>query len=66
MQFLSGLSQKIPALSLYGYRGDDGKEYRLDDESDYTDLIAQYRTLQYNYLFDKKDRQDLFFTVAAD
>lgn len=64
MDFLWDLSQQIPAINLNGYLGADGTEYSHEDDSRYTDLIEEYRTLQYNYLFDSKGRIDTLFTPA--
>ncbi len=33
-------------------------------DSPYTDLIEEYRTLQYNYLFDADGRIDQIFTLG--
>ncbi len=62
MDFLDQLSRQIPAINLNGYLGADGTEYSYEDDSEYLDLIEEYRSLQYNYLFDKEDRLDSLFT----
>ena len=54
--YLNGLSTQIPSINLNGYIGADGNEYSFDDESPYTQLIEDYRSIQYNYMFDKKGR----------
>ena len=70
MDYLAALSGDIPSINLTGYLGADGVEYGYDDRSPYTGLIEEYRTLQYNYLFDKKERLDRLFDwvppAAAD
>ena len=70
MDYLAALSGDIPSINLNGYLGADGVEYGYDDRSPYTGLIEEYRTLQYNYLFDKKERLDRLFDwvppAAAD
>ena len=63
MDFLDQLSQQVPAINLNGYIGADGVEYSFDEESEYLDLIEEYRSLQYNYLFDNKNRLDSLFTL---
>jgi len=61
-RFLSQLSETIPVITANGYIGDDGKLYQTDDEtSPYYDLIYEYKVLQYNNMFDMKNRVDSFF-----
>lgn len=60
--FLSDLSKDIPILTSHGYIGSDGKYYKLDDTSSpYYPELCNYSILQYNTLFDKKNRIADFF-----
>ncbi len=54
--YLNQLSTQIPSINLNGYIGADGNEYSFDEESPYTQLLDDYRRLQYNYMFDKRGR----------
>ena len=65
MEFLAQLHQQVPAINLNGYLGADGVEYGFDEDSPYQELIEEYRSLQYNYLFDEENRLDSLFTPQA-
>lgn len=61
-QFLSGLCKEIPILTSNGYYGENGKLYDLKDKkSPYYERIREYQILQYNTLFDTKNRIEGFF-----
>lgn len=61
-KYLLALSEKIPALCVQGYWGDDGNYYELDDDtSPYYDLVNEYNILEYNDIFGGKDRDLEFF-----
>ena len=64
MDFLWDLSKQVEAINLNGYRDAEGNEYSYEDDSPYADLIEEYRTLQYNYLFDADGRIDQIFTLG--
>ena len=64
MDFLWDLSKQVEAINLNGYRDEEGNEYSYEDDSPYADLIEEYRTLQYNYLFDADGRIDQIFTLG--
>lgn len=60
-KYLLDLQKKLPIISAVCYIGDDGKLHKPGENSQYSDLINQYQTVQYNNLFDKKHRVDSFF-----
>lgn len=61
-QFLLRLQNELPIVTLNGYWDNNGKFYKLDDEtSPYYDLIYQYSVLQYNHMFDSHNRLENFF-----
>ena len=63
-EFFAPLFSQVEAINLNGYRDAEGNEYSYEDDSPYTDLIEEYRTLQYNYLFDADGRIDQIFTLG--
>lgn len=63
-KYLLELQKKVPVISSICYMGDDGQIYDPDADSQYSDLINQYQTLQYNNMFDSKKRVENFFSLA--
>ena len=61
--YLTELMESIPQINVNGYVGADGKHYTLDEESPYKVLIDQYNMIQYNELFDKKNKIESFFQI---
>lgn len=60
-KFLLDMYEHIPVITGNGYIGDDGKFYSVkNNESPYYDYINQYNIIEYNHLFDKKNRSDFF------
>lgn len=65
-RYLTELQKKIPVINALGYWGDDGKFYDLEDASSpYSKLLDEYRILEYNYIFGKKNRYLPMFTMAG-
>lgn len=64
-QFLCSLSQQIPAINANGYLGDNGQWYTFDQQSPYEELLNQYQILQYNSLFDYKNRAEEVFSLQG-
>lgn len=60
-KYLLDLQKKVPVITANGYIGDDGVLYGWEDASSYKDVLSEYRMLQYNNLFDSKNRVDEFF-----
>ena len=61
-RFLSDTAKEVTALNVLGYFGADGQFYKTEDkESPYWQVINNYRTIQYNNMFDKGNRIEGFF-----
>lgn len=60
-KYLLDLQKELPIISYVGYQGKDGKMYPNGEKSKYSDLILEYQSIQYNQLFDTKNRVDDFF-----
>ena len=53
--FISHVQEKVPAINVYGYYGDDGKWYETGDEtSPYQEILEEYKIVQYYQMFEKK------------
>lgn len=63
-EFVSKARQEIPIITKYGYIGKDGVFYKNSDKkSPYYDIILQYNILEYNNIFDVKNRVNSFFEI---
>lgn len=63
-QFLMEMRKQVPVITGLGYFGEDGSFYRLTDTSSpYYDIVHEYSMLQYNNLFDSKNRIQNFFDL---
>lgn len=61
-RFLMEAAEEIPALTVNGYFGADGKFYKLTDKtSPYYETLKKYEKLQYNNMFDSDNRIEDFF-----
>lgn len=64
-QFLSQLYKQVPAVNLNGYQTPDGIDHSFEEETDVTELLREYQTIQYNLMFGKADRVESGFTIAG-
>ena len=63
--FLSGLKETLPVITANCVADADGSFYSMDEAEElYPELIQEYRVLQYNLLFDSKNRRDEVFTLT--
>ena len=62
-QFLADMMEEVPAINSRGYYSKSkGAFLHLDEaEGEEAEWIKNYNILQYNSMFDKKNRSDLFF-----
>jgi len=61
-KYLMELSDKLPSISATGCFDKDGNLFSIDDApEEYKKLLNEYEMVQYNYLFDKKDRLDKYY-----
>ena len=65
-QYLDSLQQKLPIINGLGYVNADGEYHYFSDETDETELIEEYKIVQYNYLFGGRGRLNEFYTVNYD
>ena len=61
-KYTEKVREDIPVITKKGYIGKDGKFYKLDDKSSpYYNLIKEYNIIEYNNLFDSKNRISKYF-----
>ena len=60
-KYLLDLQKEIPIISAVCYRGADGVFHEIDEKSEYSDKIEEYKLIQYNNLFDLENRNNEFF-----
>ena len=63
-KYLMDLYEQVPMITANAYQGADGELHELDDKSQYSDLIQEYQMIQYNNLFDSKNRLEEFYYLA--
>lgn len=63
MNFLRNMQTEIPVITGNGYIDNENNYYTFDTESKYSDIINKYELLQYNNVFDYKNRINSFFEI---
>lgn len=63
-KFLTQLREVLPVITANIYIDADGNYYNSNDNP-YTEQLQDYAILQYNNLFDEKNRVDSFFTTKS-
>ena len=66
-KFLEDLQTKVPAMNSRGcYSTQDGEyKHYVDATGEEKEMLDQYQILQYNDMFDKKNRSDVFFSYQG-
>lgn len=62
-QYLLELSKTLPVINTVGVIDANGTHYALGESTPYDDLIADYKKVVYNLIFDEKNRCDDIFTL---
>lgn len=52
-RYLDTVMEKVPSISAFGYKGENGKWYRSGEKSDYSDLLEEYNIVQHYLMFKK-------------
>ena len=64
-RFLQDLEKHIPSISVNGYYDAQGKLGQVDyADPETAQWLKEYEIVQYYYLFDKRHRQDKYFTIS--
>lgn len=66
-KFLEDLQTKVPAMNSRGFYSTQDGEYKhyVDATGEEKEMLDQYQILQYNDMFDKKNRSDVFFSYQG-
>ena len=63
MNFLKNMQTEIPVITGNGYIDNENNYYTFDSQSKYSDILDKYELLQYNNVFDYKNRINSFFEI---
>lgn len=63
MEFLRNIQSELPVITGNGYIDNEGNYYTFESENEYTNLLYDYQMVQYNNVFDSKNRINEFFEV---
>lgn len=63
MEFLRDIQEKVPVITGNGYIDSNGIYYTYELETDYSEILNKYQLIQYNNIFDNKNRIDRFFKI---
>lgn len=63
MDFLRELQKELPVVSGNGYIDNSNNYYTYDYENEYSDMLHKYQLIQYNNVFDYKNRVNSFFEI---
>ena len=64
MNFLRNMQSQIPVITGNGYIDNENNYYTFDTENKYSDIIKQYELIQYNNVFDYKNRINKLFEIT--
>lgn len=62
-QYLYNLQQDLPMINALGYADNAGNHHYFSDETPETQLIEDYKVVQYNYLFGGRSRLNEMYQV---
>lgn len=63
MNYLRNMQKEVPVITGHGYMTSDGIYHNFDETNNVSPLINTYRNLQFNNMFDMKNRFDKLFTI---
>ncbi len=63
-KYLLNLYEQLPMITANAYQGKDGVLHKLEEKSEYSEVISQYQMIQYNNLFDSANRVSEFYQLA--
>lgn len=63
-QFLQDVQNIVPVMNAYGYLSEEGGFITYDEaDGEEKEILQDYEWLQYNAIFDKKNRSEVFFPI---
>ncbi len=63
-KYLLQLYKTLPVINTAGYIDNQGNYYSWNDDSEYTDLINQYKYVQHNNMFDNSNKKESLFYLG--
>lgn len=60
-KYLLKLSETLPVIDTMGYIDSNDNYYKWSDKSEYTQILSEYEKIQYNNIFDAKNRDNSVF-----
>ena len=64
MNYLRNMQKEIPVITGHRYMTNDGTYHNLDETNETTShWLETYKTLQFNNMFDKRNRFDELFKI---
>lgn len=65
-RYLLDLYNDIPSISATGFYDKNGDLHKISEATgEYAEKIKEYEMIQYNYLFDKKNRLDKYYNASG-
>ncbi len=62
-KYLLELYKTLPVIDTVGYMDSEGNCYSYTDITEYTQLLKEYEYIQYNNVFDKKNKKEELFYI---
>ena len=66
LEFLDELREEIPIITGNGYMDKTGKYHDFSEDTEYNELIENYHYLQFNNMFDRKNKLTSLFEVPKE
>ncbi len=63
MEFLRNIQTQLPVITGNGYIDTEGNYYTYDEENEFSEILYKYQLVQYNNVFDSRNRINSFFEV---
>lgn len=64
-KYLLKLSEQLPVIDTVGYIDASGNYYKWSDSSSYADILDEYEKIQYNNIFDIKNKNSSIFYLKG-
>ncbi len=64
-KYLLRLSEKLPVIDTVGYIDSEGNYFKWSDRSQYNELLSEYEKIQYNNIFDSKNKNTSIFYLKG-
>lgn len=64
-KYLLKLSETLPVIDTVGYIDANNQYYKWSDKSEYTQMLNEYEKIQYNNMFDAKNKDNSIFFLEG-